>query len=199
MMLKPDTRSIEYTRRLVETEERSWKKALGVQLPYRWHLRHLNPGFMLDVGCGLGRNLGHIGGLGVGVDHNQYSIEIARTRGLIAFTPDEFFQSEFNGGERFDSILLAHTIEHMTQADALGVLRDFLPVLKRGGRLICICPQERGYASDETHIQFADFDVLRSLARQAGLTVSKEYSFPFPRVLGRFFKYNEFVLVAKKS
>lgn len=198
-MPKPDTRSLEYTRRLLDTGERWWKRALGVQLPYRWHLRHLNPGFMLDLGCGVGRNLGHIDGLGVGVDHNPYSIEVARSRGLIALTPDEFLQTEFNTAERFDSILLSHTIEHMTHAEALGMLRGFLPVLKRGGRVICMCPQERGYASDATHIQFVDFEVMRSLVEQSGLTVSDEYSFPFPRIIGRFFKYNEFVLVAKKS
>lgn len=31
-----------------------------------------------------------------------------------------------------------------------------------------------------------------------GLQVEKSYSFPLPRLAGRLFKYNEFVLVARK-
>jgi hypothetical protein len=38
-----------------------------------------------DVGCGLGRNLGHLDGNGVGVDHNAESVAIAQSRGLRAF------------------------------------------------------------------------------------------------------------------
>ena len=45
-----------------------WKRALDVQAPYRWNLRRLKPGFMLDVGCGLGRNLELVLGVCVVVD-----------------------------------------------------------------------------------------------------------------------------------
>jgi len=33
------------------------------------------------------------------------------------------------------------------------------------------------------------------IARRAGVTVERQYSFPFPRVAGKVFSYNEFVLV----
>jgi hypothetical protein len=36
------------------------------------------------------------------------------------------------------------------------------------------------------------------LAQSVGLIVDREYSFPFPRQAGRIFKYNEFVMVAKR-
>ncbi len=45
-------------------------------------LTRINPGFVLDVGCGLGRNLANIGGYGVGVDHNSESVAVACSRGL---------------------------------------------------------------------------------------------------------------------
>ena len=57
---------------------------------------------------------------------------------------------------------------------------------------------ERGFASDATHVRFSDFAVLVDLCEQLGLQVRRTYSFPFPRWTGRFFTYNEFVVLAQK-
>jgi hypothetical protein len=77
-------------------------------------------------------------------------------------------------------------------------VRPYLRFLRPGGRLILITPQEAGYASDATHLTFLDLDALAALARGLGLEVERRYSFPFPRSAGRAFRYNEFVLVARK-
>jgi hypothetical protein len=37
------------------------------------------------------------------------------------------------------------------------------------------------------------------MARALGLSVRRQYSFPFPRFAGRAFTYNEFVTVARKD
>jgi len=79
--VNPDTRDAEYTRRLSSLEGAAWKRWLNVQAPYRWNLRRLQLGFTLDIGCGIGRNLVNLGGHGVGVDHNERSVELARERG----------------------------------------------------------------------------------------------------------------------
>jgi SAM-dependent methyltransferase len=163
-------------------------------------LRRLNPGFVLDLGCGIGRNLVHLNGNGVGIDHNPSSVEIARARGLKAFTADEFRLSEFNRGELFDSMLAAHVLEHMTEQEAVSLLQEYALHLKASGRLILITPQESGFRSDPTHVEFLDFARLRSIAESAGFPRQlDEYSFPFPRLVGRIFKHNEFVAVYKRS
>ncbi len=156
-------------------------------------------GFTLDIGCGLGRNLIHLDGNGVGIDHNPHSVEVARSRGLQVFTPDEFQRSAFNVPASFDSILLSHVVEHMAKGEAVELLASYLYLLKAEGQVVIIAPQERGYRSDETHVQFMDFQTLKEIARSAGLDTVKQYSFPFPRVFGRIFKYNEFVSINKKS
>ena len=70
-------------------------------------------------------------------------------------------------------------------------------MINPGGKDIHINQQERGYASDATHVFFADFAALEDLARDLGLEVQKRYSFPFPRFAGKPFIYNEFVVVAR--
>jgi SAM-dependent methyltransferase len=193
-----NTRDPKYTARLLAAQSAWWKRALDVQAPYRWNLQRLDPGFVLDVGCGLGRNLINLRNNGVGIDHNSDFVEIAKSRGLSAFTPEEFEASSFNVADSFDSILSAHVAEHMTLQEAVDLLSRYLYLLKPGGKVIVITPQEAGYRSDPTHIQFMDFEVLRRIASEAGLMPVKEFSFPFPRIFGRLFKHNEFVSVSEK-
>lgn len=192
------TESHEYAQRLERLEGAWWKRALDVQRPYRWNLRRLQPGFVLDVGCGIGRNLSHLDGLGVGVDHNPASVATCRERGLTACTADEFAGSDYARPGAFDSLLCSHVVEHMTAAEARGLIAAYLPYVKDTGRVILITPQERGFASDATHVEFADFAYLEALAAASGLRVDTRRSFPFPRVVGKVFTYNEFVVVARR-
>lgn len=52
-----DTKDRTYTARLVEIQSAWWKRMLNVQALYGWNLRRLAPGFTLDLGCGLDRDL----------------------------------------------------------------------------------------------------------------------------------------------
>ena len=187
----------DYAERLRRLDAARWRRVLNVQAPYRWNIRRLELGRTLDVGCGLGRNLAHLGGNGVGVDHNAESVEIARLRGLRAFTPQEFMGSAEAAPGSFDSMLLAHVLEHLSFDDGVELVRTYLPYLKSGGAVCFITPQELGYRTDSTHVRFVDFQKLREVCAALALRPRRELSFPFPRALGRVFPYNEFVLLAR--
>jgi SAM-dependent methyltransferase len=188
----------DYTRRLVSAQLPRWKTLLDVQAPYRWNLRRLEPGFILDIGCGIGRNLHNLAGHGVGVDVNAESVRVARERGFTAFTPEELRASEYYRPGRFDTLLLAHVVEHMSLPTAVEVIREYVPLLRSGGSLVLIAPQERGFRTDPTHVEFMDFGKLASIERALGFSPVRAYSFPFPRVVGRVFPHNEFVSVSRK-
>jgi 2-polyprenyl-3-methyl-5-hydroxy-6-metoxy-1,4-benzoquinol methylase len=193
------TRTEEYAERLIGLQTARWKQWLDVQAPFRWNIRRLEPGFTLDIGCGIGRNLAHLQGRGVGVDTNEHCVRAARARGFTAFTPGEFRQSaEYNRPGRFDSILLAHVAEHMTEDQAVALLQEYETLVKPGGRLIVIAPQEAGFASDSTHVELMDFVRLTRVADRLGFRPERAFSFPFPRWIGRLFTYNEFVVVSRK-
>jgi len=151
-----------YARRLQSKQQVWWKKALNVQAPYRWNLRRQRLGRTLDVGCGIGRNLETLDPGSVGVDHNEHSVAVAREAGVTALTVTEWEQSPLRVPDSFDGILLAHVIEHMTEADGLALLREYLPYLRPGGRVFFVCPQERGYASDATHVRFTTGEYPRA-------------------------------------
>jgi len=195
----PSTEGAEYTERLRRLEGARWKRVLDTQAPYRWNIRRLKLGRTLDVGCGIGRNLVHLGGDGVGVDHNPTSVAAARKRGFEAYTVEEFLASRHARADAFDGLLAAHLLEHMPADDAREVIATYLPFLRGGGRAVFITPQERGFASDPTHVRFVGFEEAATLAAELGLTVDRRYSFHFPRWAGKLFTYNEFVVVARKN
>jgi SAM-dependent methyltransferase len=194
------TREAGYTARLAR-QEAWWRRLLDVQRPYRNHLRSLRPGRFLEVGCGIGRNLFNARGFaeGLGVDHNPTSVALARARGLDAMTAADFLVSDRARPASFDTLLLSHLLEHLSRAEALALLRADLPFVRPGGQVILVTPQERGFASDPTHLHFFDLAGCAGLLAEAGVTVELQRSFPFPRWAGRFFTYNEFVTVGRKS
>ncbi|MDO3704383.1 class I SAM-dependent methyltransferase [Micromonospora sp. C28SCA-DRY-2] len=187
----------DYTRRLQRLGGARWKQVLDVQAPYRWNLRRLQLGRTLDVGSGLGRNLINLGRDSVGVDHNPTSVAHCRELGLEAYTTEEFLASEYARPGAFDSMLAAHLLEHMPAEQAREVISMYLPYLRSGGRAVFITPQERGYRSDATHVRFVGFAEAAETCRDLGLTVERQYSFPFPRAFGKLFTYNEFITVAR--
>jgi SAM-dependent methyltransferase len=195
--LSTDTSGDDYARRLQTKQHVWWKRALNVQAPYQYNLRRQGLGRTLDVGCGIGRNLETLGGGSVGVDHNAASVALARERGVTALTVAEWETSQLRQPESFDGLLLAHVIEHMAAADGIAILESYLPYLRPGGKVF-FCPQERGYASDPTHVRFTTGDDLAALARDVGLVPDPWFSFPFPRWAGKPFIYNEFCLLAHK-
>ena len=188
------TLGTDYTR-LLKKPEAGWKKLLNVQAPYRWNVRRLDLGFVLDVGCGIGRNLAHLDGRGVGVDHNPHSVAEARARGLEAYTVEEFRSKQWSHPRQFDSLLCAHVLEHMPMDEARRLLLDYLPLVKPHGRLIVIVPQQAGFKSDATHVEFLDPERLAELTNSLPVDLERVFSFPFPAWVGRLFPYNETVAV----
>jgi SAM-dependent methyltransferase len=193
-----DTRGEDYARRLQAKEQVLWKRVLNVQAPYQRNIRRQGLGRTLEVGCGIGRNLATLAAGSVGVDHNAASIEIARSRGMVALTTAEWAESDLRVPESFDGILVAHVIEHMPAEEGEQVMRSYLPYLRPGGKVFFICPQERGYASDPTHVRWTTGQDLEDLSRALGLQPEPWRSFPFPRWAGKPFVYNEFHVLATK-
>lgn len=194
----PTTANDGYTERMLAAEAVWWKRALDVRAPYRWNLRRLGLGRTLDVGCGIGRNLIELPEGSVGVDHNERSVAVARERGCTACTPEAFETSSLAAPESFDGLLFAHVLEHMTRTEAHRLVGRYARWLRPGGVAVFITPQEAGFRSDPTHVEYLGLRDLASIAARNGFTVLRSFSFPFPKWVGRWFPYNENVLVAQR-
>lgn len=197
-----DTAGPEYTSRLATLTGKRWKRLLNVQAPYQWNHRRLlgtdvAGAKVLDVGCGIGRNLPFLPPGSVGVDHNADSVRVCREQGLDAVTTDEFLARDPAEHGGFTGLLAAHLLEHLPQGAQAELLRGYLPYLAPGARVVLICPQRRGYASDDTHLVYLDLPKLRRVCEELGLSVEREMSFPLPPLAGRWFLYNEWITAAR--
>ncbi len=192
-----NTQEHSYTQRLVSLSASPLRRIFNVQAPYAWNIRRTVKGLTLDIGCGIGRNLSHLRGEGVGVDHNKSSVDVCRQSGLLAFTPDEFTHSE-HAKKTYRTILLSHVIEHLTFDQAGDLLRSYLPLLARDGLVVIICPQKRGFRSDSTHVTFFDTINITDLINKCGLQVCNSRSFPLPRWCGQWFTHNETIVIAER-
>ncbi len=191
----------DYAGRLLASESAPWKRFFDVQGPYRRYLRALNLGFVLDLGCGVGRNLVNLGGrnAGVGVDRDPEAVRLAEGRDLQVFLPLTFAASPHAVPGRFDSLLVSHVVEHLTFDEGVDLVREHLQFVKPGGRIVIITPQPAGFRSDSTHVLYYDPAKLERLAALLRLDRLTLTSFPFPSAVGRVFPYNEWVLVAARS
>ncbi|MCC6933412.1 MAG: class I SAM-dependent methyltransferase [Deltaproteobacteria bacterium] len=191
-----ETKDIQYTERLISMQYAFWKKLLYVQWPFKYNLSRLHLGYVLDVGCGIGRNLINLNGSGVGVDHNEHSVKICRQHRLLAYTPQEFLDSEYAHAGTFDSMLLSHVVEHIEEEPARGLIDTYCRYLKPGGKIVLITPQRAGFKSDSTHVRYVGFKEMGDLCACLNLKITRQYSFPFPAFVGDYFRYNEHVVIA---
>jgi|LakMenEpi03Aug12_release.lakeMendotaPanAssembly.Ray.scaffolds.fasta_scaffold732665_1 2-polyprenyl-3-methyl-5-hydroxy-6-metoxy-1,4-benzoquinol methylase len=193
-----NTSSGDYTERLLKLSSKKWKLLFRVQEPYRRKILSYETGKTLDIGCGVGRLLINLPEGSVGLDHNRKSVEHCRNLGLNAFTVDEFLLQRENL-ENYDTILLAHLLEHLNPEEQRKIISDYLKYLRPKGKVIVITPQEAGYKSDETHVTFTNIEAVKDILVEFQVKVIKFSSFPLPRFFGRSFKYNEFHVVGVKG
>jgi 2-polyprenyl-3-methyl-5-hydroxy-6-metoxy-1,4-benzoquinol methylase len=194
-----DTRSSSYTERLIGLEGSLLKKLATPINPYRRNIRKLSKGRVLDVGCGIGRNLRYLNRPdALGIDHNSESVAVVNKLGYQALSVTDFENWSQRKEELFDSILISHVLEHLSLTEASELIEQYLPSLKVGGVVVAICPQEKGYESDASHKTFFSIEDLEKLLLQSQLTKVKSFSFPFPKMFGKLFIYNENIVVFRK-
>ena len=68
-----------------------------------------------------------------------------------------------------------------------------------GGRVVIECLQEAGYLLDPTDVRRVDFDEARRQCEDKRLTVTRQYSCPFPGWARPSFVYNHFETLAVKT
>lgn len=199
MSQAPDAADDAYAQRLTSLQQAKWKQVLDVQRPYRANLQKVCEGEVLEIGCGIGRNLRNLQGRILGVDPDTASIALAKAAGLNAMTIDEFEEMQRTNPRTFGTLLFSHVLEHVTDEENDALFAQYLPYLAPRGRIVIECPQEVGYRSDATHIAWMDFPAIARRLQRNGITVEREYSYPFPRVVGKVFIYNQFVTLGRAS
>ena len=189
------TQDDDYAQRLVSLQSVAWKEKLRFLDPYGWHIRHVCKGSVLEIGSGIGRNLRALKGRSLGIDHNESAVNYANSRGLESVTVEQFLSGKDKKSDKFDTLLMAHVLEHIDEATQKQIFDQYLTYLDPGSRIVLICPQEKGFDSDPTHIRWVDGSALSEVLKSLGCIDIKVSSFPFSRRFGKLFIYNQFVAI----
>jgi SAM-dependent methyltransferase len=110
------------------------------------------PGRVLDLGCGLGVELGHLAGLGfeaIGIDHSRVAIERAQaSQPSVQFVIGEVRQLPFPAGA-FDVLLDRGCLHYLSAVDRVRYEAEAWRVLRPGGRLLLrACLNSAGERND---------------------------------------------------
>lgn len=193
-----ETNDKDYAQYFFKLRATFWKKLLPVHVAYKYNIRRLCQGHVLDVGCGPGRHLLTLSGRSVGVDHNPFFVKTANNEGLRAFLPKDFKESKYGVSCFFDTVLFSHVLEHQTFEGAVNLMKEYLVYVKKKGRIVIVVPQILGFKFDPTHLTHFDEVRVRELAKALNLNVIRVFSYPFPKVVGTVFRQNELVAVLKR-
>src|SRR5213593_424556 len=108
---------------------------------------------VLEAGCGRGRYLRMLSGMGfdvTGVDANPELVRANREAGVHCLTTEEFKQSN----ERYDVLLLSHVIEHFPPGDLVAFMDGYLDRVKVGGHVVVATPLfTRFFYDDFDHVK----------------------------------------------
>ena len=188
-----------YTDLFVSKQNAWWKILLPVQVPYRYNVRRLCRGRVLDVGCGTGRHLRYLKLGSIGIDHNTNFVSMAIKNGCKAYLPNQFRKQFARNPYLFDTMLFSHVIEHLQYPDALKLVNKYLYALKDNGHIVFIVPQLAGFKTDPTHVTFFDEKMLKEIVSEIKFKVLCLFSYPFPKIFGNIFFHNELIVVAKRQ
>jgi SAM-dependent methyltransferase len=146
----------------VHTGEVTGDETLTLHLDrYRFATRHLRPGRLLDIACGVGYGTALLAealgakGTAIGVDISPEAIDYARQRYASANT--RFVNADamtFADGEGFDTIVSIETIEHLP--DPASFVRHIAALLRPAGVLIASVPTTPSVDANPFHLH--DFD-----------------------------------------
>lgn len=179
----------------------SWRKRAKKYLMARPLYMTLDkPDRVLDIGCGFGIYF-TINHGAVGIDLNQDAIEECKRSGHNAMLADVAKGLHF-GDKSFDWVIAYDFIEHLEQEDIRKTFREVSRVLDNGGRWLVAVPNRKGFDWDREitgHKTFVEKDLMKRLSNEAGFRIIRNYSYPFPKMLGEWFKHNKDIYVLMKS
>ena len=135
---------------------------------------------ILDIGCGVGENLGLLRGLGfsnvIGVDISRHMVECSNKLGYKAFLPEELIENEF------DVLLFSHVIEHLGYPEIVHFLEYYFSKAKKISHIVIVTPTlHEAFFNDIDHIKPYFPDGLVMLFSES--KISKQYSSNFSLTL----------------
>ncbi len=170
-----------------------WLGKLASLFLYKSSTTYTKNGRLLDIGCGAGKYLQSMRGIGwnaEGVEFNSGAVQTCRNFGLSVFQ-GELHEASFPDNS-FDVVTARHVIEHIP--DPGSFVEEIFRILKPGGLLILRTPNSRAlgrswfgtnwFANEvPRHLTLFSPENLRILAERAGFQCIQTKTFSSPKII----------------
>jgi 2-polyprenyl-3-methyl-5-hydroxy-6-metoxy-1,4-benzoquinol methylase len=156
-----------------------------------------NQGKIYDLGCGMGEFLSFCKSKNreaIGIDSNVHLVDICKNKGLNAVVDNVISPASIN--EQIQNVLIDNVLEHLDN-DALNIFfENSTKYIQKGGFLIVIIPDKKGFKKDPTHITFVNYNILKEKCDMFNLKIKSQFSHPFNvKSVGNFLYLNMQVFV----
>jgi SAM-dependent methyltransferase len=192
-----------YLSKFMETSSEEYKKHLEDKyLPGRdkylhWIfypklLRQFQEGEILDLGFGTGEFLKFLKLKKrecFGIDSNPYLTKLLQDQGFNVSLDDITTLSTVK--MQISNAITDNVLEHLDEEQILQVFSVLKTKMKKGGVLLVLVPQEKGYKRDPTHKTFVDHNLISRMCKKFDLKLDKYFFHPVNlKAMGRFLYLN---------
>jgi 2-polyprenyl-3-methyl-5-hydroxy-6-metoxy-1,4-benzoquinol methylase len=146
----------------------------GLYAPFLERVR--KGGWILDAGCGPGRDLLNFSKLGYSVHGFDASVEMVRL--ARDYSASEVFHASFEtwkGSRRYDGVWCSASLLHVPHESQLGVLRGLIAELEPNGVLYCSYKLGEGVriVGERTFFDHTETSLRALLAQLPGMTLDR--------------------------
>lgn len=142
-------------------------------------LRQFSDKPIVDLGCGTGEFLRYLtikNRKFSGIDNNQFLVNSCIRAGFKVLMDDV---TKLNTVSNVDNAVIDNVLEHLDLEQNDAFFSAIKSKMNKGGILVVIVPDKKGYKYDPTHKTFVNLDLIRQWCSKYDLTLEKNFRHPF--------------------
>ena len=142
-------------------------------------LRQFSNKAIVDLGCGTGEFLRY---LTIkkrefsGIDNNQFLVDTCVKAGFKVLMDDV---TKLETVTNTDNAVIDNVLEHLDLEQNDLFFKAIKSKMNKGGTLVVIVPDKKGYKYDPTHKTFVNPDLIQQWCKKNDLTLEKNFRHPF--------------------
>jgi len=161
--------------------------------------KYFKDGDIFDLGFGTGEFLFYCKSKGrkiIGIDSNTYLVKMIKDMG---------YDVEVDDVTKLDTIhtpmknaIIDNVLEHLDKNQINSFFKVTSSKMAKGGTLVVIVPDSKGYERDPTHKTFVNKTIIKEMCEKHGCTLSENFLHPFNMgFMGRILYLNMQVFIIK--
>jgi trans-aconitate methyltransferase len=142
-------------------------------------LRQFSDKPIVDLGCGTGEFLRYLTikkRAFSGIDNNPFLVDACVKEGFNVKMDDV---TKLDTISNVDNAVIDNVLEHLDLEQNDAFFRAIKSKMNKGGVLVVIVPDKKGYKYDPTHKTFVNLDLIKEMCKKYQLTLEKNFRHPF--------------------